>query len=144
MHTQCVNVCDIYLCVCVRVHAHMNIGNTIVSGKWWYSRAHATLVYHLSSIYAEFYCYVTFVKPSPLQLPPCYEVDFNMSVLADDNGTADERALVAEMALQNVSDVKLLEAVNGGLSSEGVRMGHTGWRTGGQPQDVSRPKWGFP
>ena len=62
-----------------------------------------------------------------------------MSVLADDNGTADERALVAEMALQNVSDVKLLEAVNGGLSSEGVRMGQMA-----DAADVSRPKWGFP
>ena len=57
-----------------------------------------------------------------LQLPRCLEVDFNMSVLADDHGTSDERALIAEMALQNVSDVRLLEAVNGGLSSEGAGM----------------------
>eukprot|EP00435_Cladocopium_sp_Y103_P070715 s265_g35.t2 len=50
------------------------------------------------------------------------KVDFNVSVLADENGTSDERALIAEMALQNVSDVRLLEAVNGGLSSEGLRF----------------------
>ena len=42
-------------------------------------------------------------------------------MLGDEHGTADERALVAELALQNISDEALLVALNGALSSEGVR-----------------------
>ena len=49
------------------------------------------------------------------------QVDFNISVLGDEHGTADERALVAELALQNISDEALLVALNGALSSEGPR-----------------------
>lgn len=62
------------------------------------------------------------VPPERSNRSNAVKVDFNMSVLADDHGTSDERALIAEMALQNVSDVRLLEAVNGGLSSEGLKF----------------------
>ena len=51
--------------------------------------------------------------------PAGLQVDFNISVLSDEHGTADERALVAELALQNISDEALLVALNGALSSEG-------------------------
>jgi len=50
------------------------------------------------------------------------KVDFNISVLGDEHGTADERALVAELALQNISDEALLVALNGALSSEGLKL----------------------
>ena len=49
------------------------------------------------------------------------QVDFNISVVGDEHGTADERALVAELSLQNISDEALLVALNGALSSEGLR-----------------------
>ena len=51
--------------------------------------------------------------------PAGLQVDFNISVLSDEHGTADGRALVAELALQNISDEALLVALNGALSSEG-------------------------
>ncbi|CAK9036882.1 unnamed protein product [Durusdinium trenchii] len=48
------------------------------------------------------------------------KVGFNASVKGNDDETSDEKALGAEMALQNISHDALVDAVNGALSSEGA------------------------
>ncbi|CAK9037191.1 unnamed protein product [Durusdinium trenchii] len=48
------------------------------------------------------------------------KVGFNASVKGNDDETSDEKALGAEMALQNISHDALVDAVNGALSSEGL------------------------
>lgn len=57
-------------------------------------------------------------------------------MVGDEHGTADERALVAELALQNISDEALLVALNGALSSEGPRRKKNRERTGKESKAV--------